>query len=196
MNNDIVEYATTLTDEEFNSKQRFYHVSEDKYEIGQDIVPNNYQEKLGEEQKEIEEDLERYRIKKHPNKPQRATALYAFVQLSDAYHFLEKHGGYLYEVLVNKNDVSQNIKTHVGDMAIIELMKVLPECMRKTLIALYWNSDLLYKPCIEVLTDKLTVSDIVISDERKPKNRSENFHSYNLENHKEYLKLLKRMTNM
>lgn len=173
------------------SRPSFFHVSRNLYEVGQEIAPSNYQNWLTTDKRKIENELEALRPK---DKPSRANSVFAFVQLSDAYYYLKQHGGYLYEVTIDKSKLAPYPKdSHVGNMSIVELLMETSESNRRVeWIQKYWSGDIctLYKPCIEVLIDKACVKRVLIGNKRQPDLMTQCFHMYMVEYSNEYIQLL------
>lgn len=173
----------------------FFHVSDEKYNVGEIIKPNNYQSSLKPQQKKIEEALEEYRKKKYPNKPSRDQATFAFKQLSDAYYFLKQHGGYLYIVSLDTEKLVSQNGAHIGDMGIVELLMQAPDCSHQAWIAKYWNGATLYKPSIECLIDQLVVKEVLIDVKQEPVYTPICMYKTLIEFDKEYRQLLNKVYN-
>ena len=173
----------------------FYHVASDKYNVGDVIMPNNYQASLEEKQRRIEEELEEYRQSKYPTKPSRANATFAFKQLSDAYYFLKQHGGYLYIVALDTEKLGKQNEAHIGDMGIVELLMQLPESLHEEWIAKYWDSATLYKPSIECLIDHLVVKEVLIDEKKEPVYKVTCMYKSLVEFDDEYIQLMNKVYN-
>jgi hypothetical protein len=109
----------------------------------------------------------------------RNTGLFIFTELSDAIKFsCRMIGSKIYKVSSIKNTIS----FHKGDMNWTEVMSKLiaHESALRHIATLYWTDGCkTYKPCWEVIVDKVKVVSIIISSEEERKSMQKELFSNN-----------------
>ena len=131
------------------------------------------------------------------NNADRRTGLFIFPELSDAIRFSSvMSDSKIYKV----KQLSDTTCLHRGDMNWTEIMSRLKdnESALRQLSTLYWNGSKTFKPCWEVLVNKMQVVSVVIGSSEERKKMCSDFRTtagLNIENLNLYLDKLNGLRN-
>jgi hypothetical protein len=176
----VVRHARKHTQQSFNItkiKKTMYRVDKRQYNLNDYILPNDssYQDSVSFYQDK--QNLEEILSEEMPNEKNadRKTGLFVFADLSDAIRFCcIMTNSRIYEVV----PAEDTILFHRGDMNWTEIMNqfINDNNTLKHLAGFYWQGLKTYKPCWEMLFNKVIVSKIIIGDDSTRSNLCREYH--------------------